>query len=304
MLKRFGFLILVNLGIMASIMIVLNLLGVRNYLTPMGMDYEALLAFCFVYGMVGAFVSLLLSKQMAKWFMGVRILDPKTIRADERALLDTIYRFAKQNNLAKMPEVGIYQNHEVNAFATGPSRNNSLVAVSSGLLSLMNDREVEGVLAHEVSHIANGDMVTMTLLQGTVNAFVMFFSKALAWILAQALSQRDNDERGSHPSYMLVFVLEMAFYFVFGLLGSMVVAWFSRQREYRADAGAARTAGTSSMIAALEKLKNVYRVGSPVEASQDSFSNFKISGNGSFLSLLSTHPSLDERISRLRSNRF
>ena len=197
MAKRMILFFLVNMAVVATAMIILNLLGVRGYLTPHGMDYSALMIFCFVYGMAGSFISLLLSKQMAKWMMGLKIIDPQSFNPMERDLVEKIKRLSQLASLTKMPEVGIYESPEVNAFATGPSRNNSLVAVSTGLLNAMNDAEVEGVLAHEISHIANGDMVTMTLVQGVINAFVMFFSKMVAWILAQALSGEEEEKSGT-----------------------------------------------------------------------------------------------------------
>ena len=293
MAKRMILFFLVNMAVVATAMIILNLLGVRGYLTPHGMDYSALMIFCFVYGMAGSFISLLLSKQMAKWMMGLKIIDLQSFNPMERDLVEKIKRLSQLASLTKMPEVGIYESPEVNAFATGPSRNNSLVAVSTGLLNAMNDAEVEGVLAHEISHIANGDMVTMTLVQGVINAFVMFFSKMVAWILAQALS---GEEEEKSPPFYLVFMLEMVLFTIFGLLGGLVVAWFSRQREFSADRDAAKIAGSHKMISALERLKGSMQI----EHSNTYMATMKIESKKSWFSLLSTHPSLEDRIRRLQ----
>ncbi len=295
MLKRFGLFALVNIGVLLTINIIMQVLGLNHTLTSAGINYQALMVFCLLYGMGGAFVSLLLSKKIAKWTMGLQLVEPSRASGPERQLLDAVYRLARQAQLGEMPEVAIYPSPELNAFATGPSRSNSLVAVSTGLLERMDSREVEAVLAHEVSHIANGDMVTMTLLQGVINAFVIFFAKVVAWLAAQAM-QRDDDEG---PSFMLMFMLEMALQVVFGLLGSLVVAWFSRQREFRADAGAARLVGSAGMIAALQRLGSSAVVDPPQRAG-DAVAAFKIAGSGGFLALLSTHPPLSERINRLR----
>lgn len=292
MFKRIGLFLLTNLAVILMVSIVLNLLGVGQYRTVGGLDIKALLIFCAVWGFIGSFVSLAMSKFMAKRFMGVQIVDGNPQYA---GLVNRIHQLSKQANLPKMPEVGVYNSPEVNAFATGPSKKNSLVAVSTGLLQSMNDEEVEGVLAHEVSHIANGDMVTMTLLQGVINTFVMFFARIAAFAVENFL--RGDDEEGpglGGLAYMLtVFVFEI----IFGLIGSVIVALFSRHREYRADAGAAKLAGREKMIAALQRLQSqTYfdKRGQTLEA-------FKISGKrGGLAALLSTHPSLDDRIKALQ----
>lgn len=303
MLKRIGLFLLVNMAVMMTIITVLNLLGIRNYLTPMGIDYRALLGFCLVYGMVGSLISLAISKHMAKWMMGLEIIKPETHNPMERHLVDVVSRLSSLVGLKVVPEVAIYHSPEVNAFATGPSRNNSLVAVSSGLLNQMSEAELEGVLAHEVSHIANGDMVTMTLIQGVVNAFVMFFSKALAWILANAMNSNSSSDDNRSPSFFMVWGIEMVLYIIFGLLGSLVVAWFSRLREYRADKGGADIAGTGKMVAALERLRrSIEGHSAPVVhgSGQEAIASLKISGGSSWLALFSTHPSLENRINRLK----
>ena len=203
-------------------------------------------------GFVGAFISLALSKVMAKWMMGLSVIDPRRASGIEAQLVMTVHRLAKSAGLTTMPEVAIYEAEEVNAFATGPTRSSSLVAVSTGLLRSMEWEEVEGVLGHEIAHIANGDMVTMALLQGVVNAFVMFLSRVLAFAISSAMSR--SDEENSFPR-MLNFILTIVFDIVFTLLGSMVIAAFSRYREYHADAGGANLAGRGKMIAALDRLR-------------------------------------------------
>jgi len=301
MAKRIFLFLAVNILVITTVSIVLSLLGVQPYLNEHGINYEALMVFCLVWGMGGAFISLMLSKIMAKWMMGVRIIDPNTLNAAERELVFSVHNMAKAAGLRKMPEVGIYQSPEVNAFATGPTRNNSLVAVSTGLLQRMGKTEVEGVLGHEVAHIANGDMVTMTLVQGVVNAFVMFLARVLAYAIITFLS-RGRDSQGAAVSglayYAIVFVLQM----ILMVFAMIIIAAFSRYREFRADAGGARLAGREKMIAALEGLKKTYNIQDErVEEKHASVAAFKISGRKSkFAALFSTHPPLDVRIERLR----
>lgn len=299
MIKRIFLFLLLNALVVISISLILNLLGVRPYLTAYGIDYQQLMAFCLVWGMGGAFISLLMSRVMAKWMMGVRVVDPQTQDPELQELVQTVHQLCRSAGITTMPEVGIYESDDVNAFATGPTRNRSLVAVSTGLLGRMDRQAREGVLGHEVSHIANGDMVTMTLIQGVVNAFVMFLSRAIAFALAQAM-RGDREERESSVNpfvfSMLTFVLEI----LFMLLGSMVVAAFSRWREYRADAGGARLAGRSSMIHALQSLQRTIELVNPQE--QAAVAALKISSRPSGLfALFSTHPPLEERIARLQS---
>lgn len=294
--KRIGLFIAVNLLVVVTISLVLNLLGVKPYLTAYGMDYQSLAIFCLIWGMGGAFISLGLSRIMAKWMMGVKVIEPTTHDPELRELVQMVHELSKKAQLPQMPEVGIYESPEVNAFATGPSKSRSLVAVSTGLLHSMRKDEVRGVLGHEVAHIANGDMVTMTLIQGIVNAFVMFAARAIAFALTMARGQDEEETQGTPMSYYLVsFALEI----VFMIFGSMVVAWFSRYREFRADAGGARLAGRDSMINALEGLQRAFP---SVDANaQPAVQSMKISSRPSkFLSLFSTHPPLEVRIERLR----
>lgn len=308
MFKRMFLLFGVNILIIVMVSIILSILGVGNYMTAYGLDYQKLMIFCLVWGFAGSFISLMISKWMAKTMMGVEIVSPSS--GQYGWVVQSIHSLSRKAGLTSMPEVGIYESNDVNAFATGPSKNNSLVAVSTGLLRTMNRNEVEGVLGHEVAHIANGDMVTMTLIQGVVNAFVMFFARIVAFAISQALRSNNDNERGGEGMGMLahtltVFIFEM----IFGILGSMVVAWFSRYREFRADAASARLGGKEKMIEALRSLQRTYEylhngnegaVGNQASAVR----SLQISSKSSFLALLSTHPPLEERIRALEKNRL
>jgi heat shock protein HtpX len=282
MAKRVFLFIVTNLLVVATITIILSILGVDQYAGVGG-----LAVFCLVWGMAGAFISLLLSRFMAKRAMGVQLVDGHTGHEELDWLHATVERLTRQANLP-LPEVGFYESAEVNAFATGPSRSRSLVAVSSGLLRRMRRDEVEGVLAHEVAHIANGDMVTMTLLQGIINAFVMF----LARIIVSVMRSGSRDDRGSMGDFFLVMALQT----VLGILGSFVTAWFSRQREFRADYGGAQLAGRPQMLAALRRLASNQEL---VENQHAALATLKISGVRGWMALLSTHPPLEQRIAAL-----
>ncbi|PWU20581.1 MAG: protease HtpX [Bdellovibrio sp.] len=289
-LKRIGFFLVVNILVITTISIFLNvvlpLFGIR--LDPSSMT--GLLGFCFVWGFGGAFISLLLSKWMAKSMMGVQIIDTATAGPEARNLVAAVHELARKAGLSKMPEVGVYESPELNAFATGPSRSNSLVAVSSGLLNSMNGAEIEGVLGHEVAHIANGDMVTMTLIQGVVNSFVLFFSRIISRLIASSVDEK--------YSYMVQYLLTILFDIAFSLLGSIVVAYFSRIREYRADQGGARYAGREKMIAGLRHLQRTF---DRLEPDDSSVATLKISSKpAGVMALFSTHPPLQERIERLQ----
>jgi len=284
--KRIFLFLLTNIAVVLTLSIVLSILGVGRYVGPGGLDIGALAIFCFVWGMGGAFISLQLSRWMAKRATGMRLVDGRTGNPELDRVYATIAGLTQQAGLP-MPEVGVYESPEVNAFATGPSKNRSLVAVSTGLLRSMSADEVAGVLGHEITHIANGDMVTMTLLQGVMNAFVMF----LARLIAYAISNR-GDSRDRGGSFMVVFVLQI----VLGILGSLVTAWFSRQREFRADSGGAHLAGRDRMIGALRRLAANRDM---VDTSHAALATMKISGARSWMMLLSTHPPLEERIAAL-----
>jgi len=292
MLKRVFLFMAVNVLILVTISFLLSILGVRPYLTQYGIDYGQLAAFCLIWGFGGAFISLGLSRIMAKWMLGVRVIDPRQAQGETRWLLDTVYRLAQQAGLPAMPEVGIYDSPEVNAFATGPSKKRALVAVSAGLLQRLGKDQVEGVLAHEVSHIANGDMVTMTLIQGVVNAFVMFIAR----IIAYAISLNVREENRYMVNMFTTIALEIAL----SILGMMVVSYFSRIREFRADRGGAQLAGRQKMVEALSGLQRTLGLVAP--EGNASVATLKISGKpGGFLSLLATHPPLEERIRRLQT---
>lgn len=287
---------------MLTISIVTNLLGLRSYMTPYGIDYGQLMAFCLIWGMAGSLVSLMLSKVMAKWMMGVKIIDPNVADPRLREVVSMVYRLSDQAGLSRRPEVGYYESPEVNAFATGPTKSNALVAVSTGLLQRMNRDEVEGVIGHEIAHVANGDMVTMTLIQGIINAFVMFFARIIGYAVANAMRSSDDDR----PSYMVQSIVTFVLDILLSVLGSMVVAWFSRWREFRADRGGAQLAGRGKMIAALESLRALHDIGPAHEPeNQQAIAAFKISsGRGGFLALLSTHPRLEDRIAALKAAQF
>ncbi len=297
-MKRIFLFLMVNVLVVVTITIVLNLLGVHGYVNAhYGIDYQQLAIFCLVWGMVGAFISLALSRFMAKMMMGVQVVDPNTQDPELQQLVHIIQNLARSAHLPAMPEVGIYDSPELNAFATGPSKSRALVAVSTGLLGRMNQQELEGVLGHEITHIANGDMVTLTLIQGVINAFVMFLARVLSFAISQALRSKDDD-RG--PSY-LPYILTPIFEILFSILGYMVVAAFSRHREFRADAGGAKLAGRDSMIAALRSLQRAYET--PIEDAQptpSAIQAFQITGKkGGFLQFFSSHPPLEDRIAAL-----
>src|SRR6266705_3508578 len=286
--KRIFLFLAVNTLVVLTISLVLSLLGGPSYIGSG--RYGALMVFCLVWGMTGAFISLALSRLMAKWFMGVEVIDPRTSDPDLQELVQIVHGLAQRARLPAMPQVGIYDSPEINAFATGPSRSRSLVAVSRGLLQAMRRGELEGVLGHEIAHIANGDMVTMTLIQGVINAFVMFLARVLAFIVSQAM--RSRDDRSSGGGWMQ-FLLVQVFQIIFSILGSIVVCWFSRQREFRADAGGARLAGRQNMIdalRALSRLNDPEVVAAEAQRSQ-SFQSLKISGpHGGMMALFATHP--------------
>lgn len=300
-LKTTSLFLIVNLAIMVTIGFIIKAFNLEPMLSGYGVNYFFLLGFCLFWGMGGAFISLLLSKTMAKWTMGLHVIDPNTASHEERQFLNTVYALCHKAGLKVMPEVAYYESSELNAFATGPSKNNALIGVSTGLLNRMNQKEVEGVLGHEIAHITNGDMVTMTLLQGVVNAFAMF----LARVVAKLLTSTGRDDGNRSNNTIAEFFIRMILEIIFNILGSIVVCWFSRYREYRADEGGARYAGKQNMINALQVLKNQHAfVQEGENTSSDGLTTLKISNNkGGFLSLFTTHPPLDDRIERLKANR-
>lgn len=290
-LRRIGLFLVVNLLVMVTISMIVHFLGLEHFLTQRGVDYGSLMLFCLVWGMGGSFLSLMISRWSAKAMMGVQVLDPENPGgAEERWLVQTVHQLAHKAGLTTMPEVGIYESPDPNAFATGPDKHHALVAVSTGLFRAMERNEVEAVLGHEMTHIVNGDMVTLTLIQGVVNAFVMF----LAWAVALALTRRDDDRRGGgFEAYMLQNLLQM----VFGILGMIPVMAFSRWREYRADAGGAGLTSRQQMANGLRALERY--MGRDKTAKPASVSAFMISGGVG--SLFASHPPLEKRIERLES---
>ena len=291
-MKRILLFVATNVAVIVLLNITLRLLGVDRLLNAQGgMGFNGLLIFAAVIGFGGAFFSLAISKWSAKTMTGARVIDrPST--GTEQWLVQTVQQQAQAAGIA-MPEVAIFDSPEPNAFATGPTRNNSLVAVSTGLLRHMSRQEIEAVLGHEVSHVANGDMVTMTLLQGVVNTFVVFLARVIGNLVDRTVLR---NEEGHGVGY---FITTLVAEIVLGILASIIVAWFSRQREYRADAGGARLAGRSSMIAALERLRQAH------EESHlpDQLAAFGISGRaGRFGQLFMSHPPLEERIRALQQS--
>ncbi|MBT3236334.1 MAG: protease HtpX [Bdellovibrionales bacterium] len=297
MFKRYFLFFGVNILIMITISLVMNILGIGSYMTAAGINYQSLMIFCLLWGMGGSFISLKMSKWMAKKFMGVQII---TATGPHGELVRLVHGFAKRAGLETMPEVGIFDSPDVNAFATGPSRNNSLVALSTGLLQQVGSDGVEGVIGHEVAHIANGDMVTMTLIQGVMNAFVMFFARIAAFAVSQAM--RGDDEEGEGLGFFAHIMVVMLFEVLFGILASIVVNWFSRYREYRADAGGASLAGKEKMITALEAILNSQPLlpAGKAGGQEKSFRALGINSKKSWMALFSTHPPLEQRIEQLR----
>ena len=298
--KRIFLFMLVNILVMTTITIVTSALGLRSYMTPYGIDYGQLMVFCLIWGFAGALISLAMSRMMAKWMMGVQVIDPNVSDARLRDVVLMVHRLSDRAGLPAKPEVGFYESAEVNAFATGPTKSRALVAVSTGLLNRMNKDEVEGVIGHEIAHVANGDMVTMALLQGVINAFVMFLARVIGFAIANS-SRSSDDER---PSYMMQSMVTIVLEIFLSILGSIVVAWFSRWREFRADKGGAQLAGRGKMISALQALSNLHDIGPQYEPeSQKAVAAFKISSRRSgFLALFSTHPALEDRIAALKSS--
>jgi heat shock protein HtpX len=292
--KRIFFFLLTNILVLVTISIILSLLGVGSYIGADGMiQLGPLLVFSAVVGFSGAFISLAISRWMAKKMMNVRVLNPNdSLSGYEREVVEKVHRLSRAAGLTHMPEVGIYDSPEVNAFATGPSKKRSLVAVSSGLLHEMDDAAVEGVIAHEVAHIANGDMVTMTLLQGVVNTFVVFLSRIAAW----AVSRFVKEELAPIVHIIAIFVFQIAF----SILGSIVVLAYSRYREFHADRGGADLAGKDKMVHALRMLK-AYSNRVTGGDEQTAISTLKINSRKGKTSIFSTHPDLDERIQRLET---
>lgn len=285
-MMRIALFLATNIAIMLVLSTVCYLLGVDQYITQQGLNFQALLLMSAIFGFGGSIISLLMSKTIAKWSTKAQIIsEPRNSR--EAWLLSTVARQARQAGIG-MPDVAIYDSPDPNAFATGANRNSALVAVSTGLMQQMTQEEVEAVLGHEVSHVANGDMITLTLIQGVMNTFVFFLSRVIGYVIDKAVFR---NERGVGMGYFMTVMLLQV---VLGFLASMVVAWFSRQREFRADAGGAHLAGRRKMIAALQRLKAM-QSGSQLPPQMAAFG---INGGG-LRQLFSTHPPLERRIAEL-----
>jgi heat shock protein HtpX len=291
-MKRILLFVLSNVAVLLVLSVVLSLLGVNQILTANGtqLDLGSLLVFSAVVGFTGSLISLAMSKWIAKFSTGAHVISSPR-NSSESWLLNTVYRHADAAGIRR-PEVAIYESPEPNAFATGPTRNNALVAVSTGLLENLGQREVDAVLGHEITHVANGDMVTLTLLQGVVNTFVIFLSRIVGFVVDRVVFRT---ERGYGPGF---FIASFVAQILLGILATMILMWFSRQREFRADAGGAKLAGRESMIQALRGLQRVHEgptaLPKPVEA-------FGISGGGRGLGrLFTSHPPIEERIAALQ----
>lgn len=289
-MKRIGLFLLTNIAVLAVAMITLNLLGVGSYMQGTSLDLGNLFAFALVFGFAGSFISLAMSKWMAKMATGAKVIEePHT--QDERWLLETVHRQSQKAGI-KTPEVAIYDSPEPNAFATGMTKNKSMVAVSTGLMRAMTQNEVEAVLGHEVAHIANGDMVTMALLQGVLNTFVIFFAKIAAFIVDRMILK--NEEGGHSLAFIVVDIIAQI---LLGILASIIAMWFSRYREFHADKGGAYLAGKENMIAALQRLQTMQPGQLP-----DQMAAFGISAAPSkFGDLFRSHPPLEDRIASLQN---
>ena len=287
-MKRIVLFLVTNLAVMLVLSVVLSVLGVDRFLTQSGLNVGMLLAFSLVVGFGGSIISLLISKPMAKWSTGAQVIDGSE-GSEQRWLVDTVHRLADKAGIG-MPEVACYDG-EPNAFATGAFKNSALVAVSTGLLQSMSRDEIEAVLGHEVSHIANGDMVTLTLVQGVVNTFVVFLARIVGYVVDKAVFKT---ERGVGMGYHITVIVCQI---VFSILASLIVAWFSRQREFRADAGSAQLLGSSRpMINALQRLGGLEPGALP-----QSIATSGISDKPGFMALFSTHPPMEERIAALQA---
>jgi heat shock protein HtpX len=289
-MKRIFLFLATNMAIVLVLSVTMRLLGVEPYLNANGLNLTSLLIFAAVMGFGGSFISLAISKWSVKQSMGVHVIEAPS-NSTEFWLVETIRKYSQEAGI-RMPEVGIYESPDVNAFATGMSKNSSLIAVSTGLLQQMTRQEAEAVLGHEVAHAANGDMVTLALIQGVVNTFVMFLSRVIGHLVDRVVFKT---ERGQGPAFFVTMIVAEL---VLGILASIIVMWFSRQREFRADRGGAALAGRQNMIAALERLSSLHPQPLP-----EKMAAFGIAGGvgGGLKRLFMTHPPLEERIAALRA---
>ncbi len=293
-MMRIGLFLLTNLAVLVVAGLILSILGVGSYYGQGGLNLSNLLVICFVFGMVGSLISLFMSKWIAKRSTGTQIIESPSNQA-EQWLLQTVAQLAERAGI-KMPEVGIFYSAQSNAFATGWNKNDALVAVSSGLLERMSEDEVRAVLAHEIGHVANGDMVTLALVQGVVNAFVMFFARVAGDFIDRAVFGRSSDEAPGIGYFVITMVLDI----VFGILASTIVLWFSRHREYRADEAGARLAGKQAMISALLRLKAESTMPDQMPKEMQAFAIAEGQHQGfSLAALFHTHPSIEQRVAAL-----
>ena len=290
-MKRIFLFVATNIAVIAVMSVVLSLLGVDRFISQAGLNLPMLLVFSLVVGFTGSIISLLISKPMAKWSTGARVISAPS-SSTELWLIDSVRKLSERAGIA-MPEVAVYDG-EPNAFATGAFKNSALVAVSTGLLQSMTKEEVEAVLAHEVAHVANGDMVTMTLVQGVVNTFVVFLSRVVGYFVDRAISKDNNSGQGI--GYTITVIVSQI---VFGIAASVLVAWFSRHREFRADAGAAKLLGSPQpMMNALARLGGIAPSSLP-----EGMASMGINDKPGFMSLFSSHPPIEQRIAVLREMR-
>lgn len=292
-MMRIGLFLLTNIAVMVVLGIVMSIFNLGGAFGQGGLNYTSLMVMCFAYGMMGSMVSLFLSKGLAKKSMGVQLIDNPSSALD-KWLVDTVAKQAKSVNI-DMPEVGIFDSTQPNAFATGWNKNAALVAVSTGLLQTMTPEEVEAVLAHEIGHVANGDMVTLALIQGVVNAFVMFFARVIGYFVDQLVFKNESDSPG-----MGYFITSMVMDIMLGFLATAIVMWFSRVREFRADEMGAKLAGKQNMIAALNALRPASQQPDPMPESMKAFAIASGQQQGfSIAQLFRSHPTLDDRITAL-----
>lgn len=293
--KRIFFFLLTNIAVVAVVSITFSVFNIAPYLSEAGLNYQSLLIFAAIIGFSGSIISLLLSKWMAKHAFGVRVIT-RAQTDDEQFLVETVRRLALQLKIG-MPEVGMYESLEANAFATGWNKNNALVAVSTGLVQHMTRDELEGVIGHEMAHVANGDMVTLTLIQGIVNTFVIFFARIAAYIVQTFLSRDEEDGMGTLAYQLTAIVFEI----LFGILASAIVMYFSRYREFRADAGSVDLVGRERMIMALQKLKQLSET--LVDSRGKAFATMKINDRPSrLMAIFSSHPPIEDRIAALQNH--
>lgn len=290
-----------NFAVVITVSILAQIFHISPYLHKYGINYQELALFCFIWGMCGAGISLLLSKKIAQWSLKIRSISKNSTNPQEIFLYTTVKHLAIQASLP-MPEVGIFSSKEPNAFATGPTKRHALIAVSSGLMEKLSPDEIEAVIGHEITHIANGDMVTMALLLGVSNVFVLFFSKIFAYLFSSFLLKGKNSHSSSQSPF-LYYIFTIIFEIIFMFVGSIILAYFSRLREYKADRGSASLLGKGPMISALKRLEDIYCLeknkGKKLLSQESSLSALFIFGGKSWTQLFSTHPSIEKRIAML-----